>query len=146
MQCAHWLQFAGASRKKRRSKTRKERLHCYPVLFLSSVLFVSHGGVVERRYRHGMRFDRLLWIARDWNVGRVDAAVADLNRYERTLVENLKRRFTIIIDTTIHASVGEKMENLLEMSKHKDRRRQNTRRRSHVSAGTVADTNSRLLL
>ena len=56
------------------------------------------------------RLHNPLWNTLDWYVGLVDREMGDLNAYERPLTKGRRRRFAIIIDTTLHASVGEKME------------------------------------
>jgi len=80
-----------------------------------------HVATVSRRLHNP------LWKTRDWYVGLTDRVMSDANSYERSHLKGRKRRFAMIIDTTLHASVGEKMENLLVMSKRKDQRRRNTR-------------------
>jgi hypothetical protein len=92
------------------------------------------------------RLHNPLWNTRDWYVGLVDRAIRDLNYYERPLTKGRRRRFAIIIDTTLHASVGEKMENLMTMSTRSDKRRRNTRQHVFVMGLMITETGMRIPL
>jgi hypothetical protein len=92
------------------------------------------------------RLHNPLWTTRGWYVGLVDRAQNDLHAYERPLIKGRTRRFVIIIDTTLHASVGEKMENLMEMSTRKDKRRRNTRQHVFVMGIMITESGMRIPL
>lgn len=87
-----------------------------------------------------------LWKTRDWYVELVDRAMNDVNCYERPLIQGRKRRFAIIIDTTVHSSVGEMMENLMKMSTRKDKRRRNTRHHVFVMGVMITESGMRIPL
>ena len=92
------------------------------------------------------RLHNPLWKTRDWYVGLADRTMRDLNSYERSHLKGRRRRLAIIIDTTLHASVGEKMENLLVMSKRKDKRRRNTRHHVFVMGIIITESGMRIPL
>ena len=86
------------------------------------------------------------WTTRDWYIGLVERGIHDVNAYERSHIKRRKRRFTIIIDATLHASVGEQMENLLEMSTRKNKRRRNTRHHVFVMGIMISESGMRIPL
>ncbi len=92
------------------------------------------------------RLHNPLWNTLDWYVGLVDRAMGDLNAYERPLTKGRRRRFAIIIDTTLHASVGKKMENLMTMSTRSDKRRRNTRHHVFVMGLMITESGMRIPL
>lgn len=92
------------------------------------------------------RLHNPLWTTRDWFVGLVNRALIDVHAYERPWIKGRRRRFVIIIDTTLHASVGQKMENLMEMSTRKDRRRRNTRQHVFVMGIMITESGMRIPL
>ena len=92
------------------------------------------------------RLHNPLWNTRDWYVGLVDRGMNEVSAYERSHIHGRKRRFAVIIDTTLHASVGEKMENLLEMSTRKDKRRRNTRHHVFVMGIMITESGMRIPL
>lgn len=92
------------------------------------------------------RLHNPLWNTREWYIGLVDRSMGELNAYERARTSGRKRRFALIIDTTYHASVGEKMENLLEMSTRKDKRRRNTRHHAFVMGIMISESGMRIPL
>jgi hypothetical protein len=79
-------------------------------------------------------------------VGLADRTLGDLQTYELSLIKGRRRRFVIIIDTTLHASVGEKMENLMQMSTRKDKRRRNTRHHVFVMGIMISESGMRIPL
>jgi len=99
-----------------------------------------HVATISRRLHNS------LWKTRDWYIRLVDLAMNEVHCYERSLIKDRKRRFTIIIDTTLHSSVGEKMENLLEMSTRKDKRRRNTRHHVFVMGMMITESGMRIPL
>jgi len=86
------------------------------------------------------------WTTRDWYERSVDRVLTETNRFERPLIKGRKRKFMMIIDTTLHTSVGERMENLLEMSKRKDPRRRNTRHHVLVMGLIITECGMRIPL
>ena len=92
------------------------------------------------------RLHNPLWNTRDWYVGLVKRSMNEVSAYERSHIKGRKRRFAIIIDTTLHASVGERMENLLEMSTRKDKRRRNTRHHVFVMGIMITESGMRIPL
>lgn len=99
-----------------------------------------HVATISRRLHNS------LWTTRDWYVGLVERGLQELNCHERAHVKGRKRRFVIIIDTTLHSSVGEKMQNLLEFSTRKDRRRRNTRHHVFVMGIMITESGMRIPL
>ena len=51
----------------------------------------------------------------------------EIDRYERRQVKGQRRQWIVTIDVTYHATMSEKMDNLIVMSERKDPRRQTTR-------------------
>ncbi len=92
------------------------------------------------------RLHNPLWNTRDWYVTLANETMSDVNSYERSHIKGRKRRFAIIIDTTLHASVGKKMENLLAMSTRKDKRRRNTRHHVFVMGIMITESGMRIPL
>ena len=92
------------------------------------------------------RLNNKLWVTREWYVRLVDRVLVDLNHYECAHVKEKKRRFTIIIDGTQHASVGEKMENLVQMSTRKDKRRRSTSHHLFVMGIMITESGMRIPL
>ena len=86
------------------------------------------------------------WTTRDWYERSARSVMAETDRFERPLIKGRKRKFMIIIDATLHASVGEKMENLLAMSKRKDPRRRNTRHHMFVMGLMITESGMRIPL
>jgi hypothetical protein len=92
------------------------------------------------------RLHNPLWTTRDWYAGCAERGLSELHTYERSHIQDRRRRFAIIIDTTLHASVGEKMENLLLMSGRKDKRRRNTRHHVFVMGIMITESGMRIPL
>lgn len=86
------------------------------------------------------------WTTHDWHIGCVSSIMRETNRFERPLIKGRKRKFMIIVDTTLHSSVGKKMENLLEMSTRKDPRRRNTRHHVFVMGMMITESGMRIPL
>lgn len=86
------------------------------------------------------------WTTHIWYERSVDRVMVETNRFERPLIKGRKRKFMVIIDTTLHASVGKKMENLLEMSTRKDSRRRNTRHHVFVMGLLITESGMRIPL
>jgi hypothetical protein len=68
------------------------------------------------------------------------------NRYERRLMRDRRRKFMLIIDATLHSSVGERMENLLALSRRKDPRRRDTRHHVFVMGLMITESGVRIPL
>ncbi len=92
------------------------------------------------------RLHNPLWTTRDWYVTLAGDTLSGANGYERSHIKGRKRRFAIIIDTTLHASVGEKMENLLVMSARQDKRRRSTRHHVFVMGIMITESGMRIPL
>ena len=92
------------------------------------------------------RLHNPLWTTRDWYVGLAERGLRDMHAYERSHIKGRKRRFAIIIDTTLHASVGERMENLLIMSSRADKRRRSTRHHVFVMGIMITESGMRIPL
>lgn len=85
------------------------------------------------------------WTTGEWYDTAAAKTLAETNSYERPLIKG-KRKFMIIIDTTLHSSVGEKMENLLELSTRKNPRRRNTRHHVFVMGLMITESGMRIPL
>ena len=94
------------------------------------------------------RLNNPAWTTRDWYISCADQVLSEASRFERALGEDKrrKRKYVLAIDTTYHASVGEKMENLLAMSTRKDPRRRNTRQHVFVMGLLITECGARIPL
>jgi hypothetical protein len=88
------------------------------------------------------------WTTLDWYVSCTGQVLSEASRFEWSFGgdKRRKRRYMVIIDTTYHSSVGEKMENLLVMSKRKDPRRRNTRQHVFVMGLLITESGVRIPL
>lgn len=86
------------------------------------------------------------WTTRDWCEQASYRVLLESNRYERPLVKDRRRKFVLIIDATLHSSVGERMQNLLVMSKRSDPRRRNTKHHVFVMGLMITESGVRIPL
>ena len=72
------------------------------------------------------------WKTHDWYTTLYEGLQEEIDRYERRQTKGKRRQWIVAIDTTYHATMSEKMENLIVMSRRKDPRRQTTRQHAFL--------------
>ncbi len=86
------------------------------------------------------------WKTRDWYVGLYQQTLNQTNRWERRVGKGEQRHWMIVLDTTYHGTVSECMENLLLMSRRKDKRRRCTRQHAFLMGLILTDRGGRIPL
>jgi hypothetical protein len=99
-----------------------------------------HGATISRRLRNPQ------WKTRDWYVSLYEGLHQEIDRWERRQAKGQRRQWIVAIDTTYHATMSERMENLIVMSQPKDPRRQTTRQHAFLMGLLLTDRGARLPL
>lgn len=99
-----------------------------------------HVGTISRRLRNPQ------WKTRDWYTELYQRLQGEVDGYERRQAKGKRRQWIVAIDTTYHATMSEKMENLIVMSQRKDPRRQTTRQHAFLMGLVLTDRGARLPL
>ena len=86
------------------------------------------------------------WKTRDRYTTLYDGFLEETNRWERRQARGRRREWIVAIDTTYHATMSEKMENLIVMSKREDPRRQTTRQHAFIMGLLLTDRGGRIPL
>jgi hypothetical protein len=86
------------------------------------------------------------WRTRDWYVKLYDGLLSEVNAWERREAKGERRQWIVVIDTTYHSTLSEKMENRLVMSKRKDPARQTTYQHAFVMGLILTDRGARIPL
>jgi hypothetical protein len=86
------------------------------------------------------------WKTRDWYTTLYEGFQEEIDRWERRLARGRRRQWIVAIDTTYHATMSEKMENLIVMSKREDPRRQTTRQHAFIMGLLLTDRGARIPL
>ena len=107
------------------------------------------GSVLEHRHHVATISRRLVnaqWKTRDWYVTLYEDLRQEIDRWERRQAKGQRRQWIVAIDTTYHATMSEKMENLIVMSQPKDVRRQTTRQHAFLLGLLLTDRGARIPL
>lgn len=99
-----------------------------------------HVATISRRLRNPK------WKTRDWYTTLYEGFLEETNRWERRQARGRRRQWIVAIDTTYHATMSEKMENLIVMSKREDPRRQTTRQHAFIMGLLLTDRGGRIPL
>ena len=86
------------------------------------------------------------WKTRDWYTALYEELQGDVDRWERELAKGARRKWIVAIDTTYHATLSERMENLIVMSRRKDPRRKTTRQHAFLMGLVLTDRGARFPL
>ena len=86
------------------------------------------------------------WKTHDWYTTLYEGLQREIDGYERRQAKGKRRQWIVAIDTTYHATMSEKMENLIVMSRRKDPRRQTTRQHAFLMGLALTDRGARLPL
>jgi len=70
----------------------------------------------------------------------------ETNQWERRIGKGKERHWMIVLDTTYHGTVSECMENLILMSRRKDKRRRSTRQHAFLMGLILTDRGGRIPL
>jgi hypothetical protein len=107
-------------------------------------------GCVLAHRRHVATISRRLtnpqWKTRDWYTALYEGLQGEIDRWERRQAKGRRRQWIVAIDTTYHATMSEKMENLIVMSRRKDPRRQTTRQHAFLMGLLLTDRGARIPL
>ena len=110
----------------------------------SAVLgLAAHASTISRRLRSAF------WRTRDWFILLRDEVLQDIDVWEQRqqrLSRSRFRRWTIVIDTTYHATNSECMENLLLMNRRADPHRRHTRHHAFVMGILITEYGFRVPL
>ena len=99
-----------------------------------------HVATISRRLRNPK------WKTRDWYTTLYEGFLEEIDRWERRQARGRRRQWIVAIDTTYHATMSEKMENLIVMSKRQDPRRQTTRQHAFIMGLLLTDRGGRIPL
>ena len=86
------------------------------------------------------------WKTRDWYATLYEGLQREIDRYERREAKGRRRQWIVAIDTTYHATMSERMENLIVMSRRKDPRRKTTSQHAFLMGLVLTDRGARLPL
>jgi hypothetical protein len=100
----------------------------------------EHVATISRRLRNR------LWKTHDWFSTLHEELWSDTERWERRLAGRQQRHWMLVIDTTYHGTVSERMENLLFFSRHQNRRRRDTGHHAFLMGLLLTDKGGRLPL
>jgi hypothetical protein len=99
-----------------------------------------HVGTISRRLANPR------WRTRDWYKRLYSDLLPRVDRWERRQAKGRRRRWFVVIDTTYHDSVGERMDNMIVMSRRKNPARRNSRQHAFVMGMLLTDRGARLPL
>lgn len=107
------------------------------------------GEVLGHRW-HAVTISRRLvnpqWRTRDWYVGLYDELLGEVDRWERRQAKGKRRQWIVAIDTTYHATMSERMENRIVMSRRKNPARRTTSQHAFVMGILMTESGARLPL
>lgn len=86
------------------------------------------------------------WRTRDWYTDLYVGLLQEVDAWERRRAKGKRRQWIVAIDTTYHATMSEKMENLILMSKRQNPARRSTRQHAFVMGLLMTDHGARLPL
>jgi hypothetical protein len=86
------------------------------------------------------------WRTRDWYADLYGGLLNEVDAWERRQAKGRRRQWIVAIDTTYHATMSEKMENLILMSERKNPARRSTRQHAFVMGLLMTDGGVRLPL
>jgi len=86
------------------------------------------------------------WKTLQWYTERYERSRRAMDRWEAGVAGRRRREWIIAIDTTYHGTVSECMENLILMSRRKDKRRRSTRQHAFLMGVILTDRGGRLPL
>jgi len=99
-----------------------------------------HGGTISRR------LDNPLWRTLEWYTTVFENTLSALDRWERRRVKGPLRRWFVVIDTTYHTSVAERMENMITMARRQHPARRTKRQHAFVMGMLLTESGARLPL
>jgi hypothetical protein len=100
----------------------------------------EHVATISRRLRNR------LWKTHRWYTQLYETLWSDTDRWERKQAGQKRRQWMLVIDTTYHGTMSERMENLICFSRYRQSRKRSTANHAFLMALILTDKGGRLPL
>jgi Transposase DDE domain len=100
----------------------------------------EHVATISRRLRNR------LWKTHRWYTQLYETLWSDTDRWERKQAGQKRRQWMLVIDTTYHGTMSERMENLICFSRYRQSRKRSTANHAFLMALLLTDKGGRLPL